>query len=57
MTDSIDNRIMKLTRGSNAPIALPFSGLNKPFGVAVDTASNVYVVDQGHNRVLKLPAG
>jgi hypothetical protein len=35
---------------------LPFTGLNQPDGVAVDTAGNVYVVDLA-KRVLKLPAG
>jgi sugar lactone lactonase YvrE len=37
--------------------ALPFSGLQTPHGVAVDTAGNVYVADTGTNRVLKLAAG
>lgn len=38
-------------------VVLPFTGLNDPRGVAVDTAGAVYVVDQGNNRVLKMPAG
>jgi streptogramin lyase len=38
-------------------IVLPFPGLNKPSGVAVDNTDDVYVVDQGNNRVLKLAAG
>jgi serine/threonine protein kinase, bacterial len=33
------------------------TGLGGPGGVAVDTAGNLYVTDQGNNRVLKLPAG
>jgi serine/threonine-protein kinase len=36
---------------------LPFTGLNYPNGVAVDTAGNLYVTDEGNDRVLKLPAG
>jgi serine/threonine-protein kinase len=36
---------------------LPFTGLNQPYAVAVDTAGDVYVTDWGNNRVLKLPAG
>jgi DNA-binding beta-propeller fold protein YncE len=41
------------------PVAgeLPFTGLNNPYGVAVDTAGNLYVTDSGNNRVLKLAAG
>ena len=38
-------------------VELPFTGLNSPGGVAVDTAGNVYVADHGNNRVLKLAAG
>jgi serine/threonine protein kinase, bacterial len=41
--------------GSQA--VLPFSGLNGPQGVAVDSAANVYVADAANHRVLKLPAG
>jgi DNA-binding beta-propeller fold protein YncE len=37
-------------------VELPFTGLNNPSGVAVDTAGNVYVADTGNARVLKLPA-
>jgi serine/threonine-protein kinase len=36
---------------------LPFTGLNSPNGVAVDTAGNLYVTDFGNDRVVKLPAG
>jgi serine/threonine protein kinase, bacterial len=46
-----------LPAGSTTPVELPFTGLNSPTGVAVDTARNVYVVDGGNHRVLKLPAG
>jgi hypothetical protein len=35
---------------------LPFTDLNKPSTVAVDTAGDVYVLDEGNFRVLKLPA-
>jgi serine/threonine protein kinase, bacterial len=34
---------------------LPFTGLNEPFGVAVDSVGNVYVADYWNSRVLKLP--
>ena len=40
---------------------LPFTGLDTPEGVAVDTAGNLYVADLGntgnHGRVVKLAAG
>ena len=55
VTDSRDNRVMRLVKASNTAITLPFNGLNGPQGVAVDGAGNVYVADAGNNRVLKLP--
>jgi serine/threonine-protein kinase len=46
------------SRGSNGPqVVLPFTGLNLPNAVAVDTAGAVYVSDRGNNRVVKLAAG
>jgi hypothetical protein len=36
---------------------LTYTGLNRPAGVAVDAAGNVYVADSDHGRVLKLAAG
>jgi glucose/arabinose dehydrogenase len=33
------------------------TALNRPVGVAVDTAGDVYVADWGNNRVVKLAAG
>src|SRR5690242_17117868 len=49
-------------------IVLPFPGVREPYGVAVDTAGDVFVADANNtaggdpgdsntNRVLKLPAG
>jgi serine/threonine protein kinase, bacterial len=38
-------------------VTLPFTGLNQPGGVAVDSAGDLYVTDDGNNRVLKLAAG
>ena len=55
VTDYNNNRVLKLAAGSEAQVALPFTGLNGPKGVAVDSAGNLYVADQGNNRVVKLP--
>jgi serine/threonine protein kinase, bacterial len=49
--------VVKLAAGSNTQTVLPFTGLNAPFGVAVDTTGNLYVTDTGNSRVLKLPVG
>lgn len=40
----------------SAQTVLPFSGLNSPGAIAVDSAGNVYVADWGNHRVMKLPA-
>ena len=52
-----NNRVLKLAAGSGTQTVLPFTGLNEPAGVAVDTAGNVYVTDASNNRVLKLSVG
>ncbi|MGH3633026.1 MAG: protein kinase domain-containing protein, partial [Mycobacterium sp.] len=44
-------------RAAPVQTVLPFSGLNEPNGMAVDSAGNVYVVDERNNRVLELAAG
>ena len=36
---------------------LPFTGLNSPDAVAVDSAGNVYVADAGNSRVLEVSTG
>ena len=48
--------MLQLADGGTTPIELPFTGLNHPVGVAVDSGGNLYVTDSQNNRVLKLPA-
>jgi serine/threonine-protein kinase len=58
-------RVWKLAEptGSSPSTDLPFTGLTKPFGIAVDSVGNLYVVDDVLNktisdrRVVKLSAG
>ena len=49
--------VVKLAAGSATQSVLPFTGLNDPWGVAVDSAGNLYVTDGQNNRVVKLPGG
>jgi len=43
ISDLNNNRVLRLTAGSDTPSTLPFVDLFFPYGVAVDTADNVYV--------------
>jgi hypothetical protein len=57
VTDTGNNRVVKLAAGSSTPTVLPFEGLDVPKGVAVDTAGTVYVVNDVDGQILKLAAG
>ena len=50
------NQVLKLAAGASTPTVLPFTGLNDPTGVAVDSAGNVYVI-VGNHQVVKLATG
>jgi serine/threonine protein phosphatase PrpC/sugar lactone lactonase YvrE len=45
------------TAAPPAQTVLPFTGLNPPDTLAVDTAGTVYIADTGNNQVLKLAPG
>ena len=49
--------MLELPAGSSQPQTLPLNGLSAPQGVAIDSAGDVFVADDGSNRVLELPAG
>jgi serine/threonine protein kinase, bacterial len=57
VADTMHNRILALSAGSNDPAVLPFEGLNSPTGVTADNTGTVYVNDSGNKRVLVLPSG
>lgn len=63
LTDTGNDRVLKLAAGSNEQTVLPFTDLHSPSDVAVDTAGNVYVTDATdfatgpEGRVVKLAAG
>ncbi len=66
VTDTGNDRVVKLAAGSNEQTVLPFTGLHSPRAVAVDTDGNVYITDfvtaatlfvVPNSRVVKLAAG
>ena len=66
LTDTGNDRVLKLAAGSNEQTVLPFTGLHSPGAVAVDTDGNVYITDfvtdatifnVPDSRVVKLAAG
>jgi sugar lactone lactonase YvrE len=57
VSDSWNDRVLKLAAGSKEQTVVPFIGLSKPGGLAVTGAGDVFVADAANNRVLKLPAG
>ena len=52
VADDGNDRVVALASGSTTQVVLPFTGLERPFGVAVDTAGTVYVTDFDNNRVV-----
>jgi serine/threonine-protein kinase len=55
--NNVDAKGIKAVCTYSRQIELSFAGLKGPTGVAADSAGNVYVTDDGNNRVLRLPAG
>jgi len=53
--DGLNQRIVKLTKGSDHEDQLPMTG--RLTGMKVDEAGNVYAWDKVNNRVVGLPAG
>jgi len=55
VADAAKLTIAKWTAANSAATTLVSSGLNQPFGVAVDAAGNVYIADAGDNTIKELP--
>ena len=68
--DSLNNRVLYFPRGSTTAtrvygqpgfttkdVGSTATGLNLPTGVVVDSSNNVYICDNGNNRVLYYPSG
>lgn len=67
LADTGNDRVLKLTAGSDEQTVLPFTDLHTPGAIAVDTGGNVYIADYlteatddaspPKSRVVKLAAG
>ena len=51
------SHVLKVAAGSSTPSELPFTDLLSPNEIAVDSAGNVYVVDDGMNQPGRNPDG
>lgn len=47
-------QVFELPADSSTPVVLPFTGLDRPFGVAADQAGDVFVADIDNNRIVEL---
>jgi serine/threonine-protein kinase len=54
-SDDFHNKVSKLSAGARSATVLPCIDLDNPGDVAVDDRGDVYVFDEMHFRVLKLP--
>ena len=57
VTDSDNDKVLKVDPGSSTPTVLPITGLTVPSGIAVDSADAVYVTDHEGDKVVKLDPG
>ena len=55
MADLILGQIDRFSNLAQGPGTNRSVGLNTPSGIAVDASGNVYVADNGNNRVLRFP--
>jgi serine/threonine-protein kinase len=57
VTDTGNNRVLKLAANSTTQTVEPFVDLNHPAGIAVDEQGDLAITEPGSNRVLELAAG
>ncbi len=57
VTDTGNNRLLKLAAGSTSQTVIPLSGLDHPDDIIVDDAGDLVVTEPTRHRVLELTAG
>ena len=57
VTDSGNNRVLKLAAGSTSQTVVPLAGLDRPEDIAVDDAGDLEITEPTEHRVLELTAG
>ncbi|BAX91267.1 serine/threonine-protein kinase PknD [Mycobacterium shigaense] len=57
VTDSGNNRLLKLAAGSTSQTVVPLAGLDGPEDIAVDDVGDLAVTEPARHRVLQLAAG
>ena len=54
LTTLDSNDVFELESGSSAPTTLPFTGVDRPAGIAAGDDGHLYLSDLGNDRVLEL---
>ncbi len=57
VTDTGNNRVLKLAAGSTTQTLVPIAGLDRPLDIAVDDAGDLMVTEPAQHRVLEVTAG
>jgi serine/threonine-protein kinase len=57
VTDTGNNRVLKLAAGSTNQAVVPLAGLDQPADIAVDDAGDLEVTEPARHRVMQLTAG
>lgn len=56
VSDTGNNRVVKVPADGSGQTTVPATGLSRPLGLALDRSGNLYIADSFNDRVVKVPA-